>query len=235
MGSKAEDTLTISQAARLLGVSARSVRSLCKEGRIQPEHTPGKVRGSIRFRKADLLALVETNWKKLDFPKVAKMSAQALAEIKTLRKRVDQLSALLGVDQEELSLEEDDLATLYATAQDTVANDISHSHQKVMWWARRMYSMTEEYLHLMEKAVEDPEPWRPFLTLVQTLCVNSPREEFPGDKKLEAAYAYLNVARKHLRQVSYFYVRTFNGEHLAARMFPKKEFDEEIVTLLMPH
>jgi len=238
MGSKPveskADLLTIKQAANILGVTSRTVRSWCSTGRLQPVHISGGVRQTIRFRRSDILAMADTKLRNLTFPEVASIATRNQAELSTLSKIVERISFVLGLDHEPLKLDEDSVLHEYTLAKEIPDEEIEYLAEDILKWARYLYSITEEYLLLVKDYTGDEEPWRPFLMAARHLCSNAPRDEFDSDKELESAYAYMELARRHIMHVSYFFVRINNGDRIATRMFPRKDWDENVIGHLCP-
>jgi hypothetical protein len=95
--------------------------------------------------------------------------------------------------------------------------------------------VTEEYLHLAAQVTGESEPWVPYMEAAQKLYEDAPRDRFAARKDLEVAYAYISAARRHLRQVAFFYIREVHGGRRAHRAFPEVSVgdrDDQIINLI---
>jgi excisionase family DNA binding protein len=75
--TEADELLPVTEAARLLGVSASSLRNYEKQRLIVSHRTPG---GHRRFRRGDVEALVDAGSRRLAENEAAKLPGKTLAE-----------------------------------------------------------------------------------------------------------------------------------------------------------
>lgn len=166
----------------------------------------------------------------------AATALRALVHAVRAEKRLDRIERLLGVDTTYLPTDIASIKDFTRRCYDTVAEPTELLEaEEVLTWAYELANVTEEYLHLVEKLVGEKEPWVPFMLAAQNLYERAPRERFCMRKDLEASYAYVRAARRHLRQVAYFFVQARYGNKTASRAFPEcgmDQRDEEIINLL---
>lgn len=234
MGS--EDLLTAQQVAGMLGVTTDMVQKLVRQGLLKPQYQGTSLVAPRLYRETDVAALVEAREAKLDLPTVAAIARQAYTASRSLERVVKQLLELLGADVPLLKLGKDDVLSLCAKVDDALEQEFPPEAREVLDWAKIFYAIGEEYFELVASQLGDEEPWKRFLDLGQKLSREAPRKSFMIDKELEAAYGYLEVARRNLRNSSFFYIRNRHGRKTASDLFPEVKGDkhEDIITLAFP-
>jgi len=230
---KTPDTLVShKEAASMLGVTVRALRWVLQNGALQRSEVAGKV------RLTDVSDLARHISKGFDLPRVASLTIKALVSANRAERRLDFIEELMGIERDQLELTEEAVATLHQNTKDLLleyTDDLEAD--EVMEWARTFANITEEYLKAVQYMLDDDEPWHAYISAAQKLYVHAPRSRFWARKDLESAYAYLGSARRHLRQVAYFYIR-HSGKRtkaIANQLFPEmqgEEVDEQIIDLI---
>jgi len=229
-----EETMGTNEAASLLGVSVRTIREYVSQGLLRPlkGSGPGKVLVSLQ----DVSAMAGTILNGFDFVKVAKTAIHALVSSTRAERRLDRVEALLGVDSAHLETTEEAVLSFYHQSVDLLADYVEDMPpEEVLDWAYKLSNVTEEYLTAVKLHTGNQEPWVPFMDAAQKLYDCAPRASFRYRKDLEVAYGYISAARRHLRQVSYFYIRKEHGAYQARDAFPEmslKPRDERILQLI---
>lgn len=227
-----EDLLTTQEAAKMLGVPIRALKTLIQKGVLEPEVGDTKKRG---FRLSDLSALAQALSKKMDLSSIGHMALKALAIATRADRKINQLYEAVGFRVLDLPLEEASAVALYQRTQEALFQ-MEFSPDEVTEWARVFLAMSEEYLKLLELYTESEEPWKVFMDLGAHLSEAAPVEKFTYRKDLEAAWGLLRVGRNHLRQVSYFYARQKLGARKAGQLLPDAQLSttETVLNLLFP-
>jgi hypothetical protein len=230
-----DERITAKEAARMLGVTTRMVRYWTRKGIIRPFKPGGSVSAVPMYLRTEIDALLEARSKKVDLQTVATMARQAHVSSRQLERTVSRLLEIIGANIPMLSLKEENVHALYLQVEDALEQDYQPPADEVLEWARIFYAVGEEYLGLIEEVVEDEEPWAKLLELSNSLSVRAPRDLFSGDKELEAAYGYLEMARRNMRNVAYFYIRNRHGSRAASGAFPGTgDITEEVIALAFP-
>lgn len=218
------------EAARILSVSTRTVERMAKQG-VLPSTQEGL------FRLSDLSAVSEVlvDGGKFDLASLAQAAIKATVTARRAEKGLEQLSVLLGLDLPELPMEQEEVLALYVKASE--ANKLGVEDPRatdILEWSRTFLAVTEEFLDLVSVYTSSQEPWRVFMELAQELSQRAPKARFPGERDLAAAYSCLNLSRRNLRQVAYFYVRGKKGKRFADKLLPDAELDphEQVLNLL---
>jgi hypothetical protein len=235
MGSTREDLITAEEAAESLGVSTAMIHKMTTRGLLSPVDF-GKRRLKY-FRRAEVAAVASIRMTKLDLATTANMAVRALALAQSNDRRLDELSSILGLQGTSLSLEENEVVALFIKTQDALKEDCAPTASEIREWAKVFLRISEEYLRVVVLHTAAPEPWKPFMLLGEKLAEEAPREKFSKDDLLTASYGFLEVARRHLRHVAYFYIRNERGAPTANKKFPNVEggVDELMIGLLFLH
>jgi hypothetical protein len=227
-----EETVTTEEAARLLGVSERSVRNYADQGILRRFGESNKLLVSLK----DILSLSSMLSKCFDFTTTAKTALRALVSAVRAERRLERVEMLLGIDSSVLGTDEADVLEVLTTCASTMTDFTEDlTAQDILNWSYLLSNVTEEYLNLVDLYTANSEPWVPFMEIAQKLYESAPRENFGHRKDLEVAYAYLTAARKHLRQVAYFYIRGKYGKtkaHAAMPDMTSGERDNTIIELI---
>ncbi len=230
MGSDA--LIDPTEAGQLLGVTREHVHHLVRSGMLRPRYAKERGRQApMRFHREEVAALVETREKKTyDLQKIAGQAAQAFAMARQLERRVELLENFLGRMTWPLETDEESVVALYARAQDA-QQEPDTSIAGVMDWARTFIAMGDEYLDLTEAFTGDENCWKVFKDLSDIMIFAVPRDRINFDRELEAAYGYLDVGRRHLQTMSFFYIRNRFGNHVAKELLDVESCHEEVLSL----
>jgi hypothetical protein len=107
---------------------------------------------------------------------------------------------------------------------------------ELVFWARTLHAVDEEYLDRVRTVTEDEQPWQKLMSAAQELCRRAPTGKFEADRELAQACGYVEAARRNLRNVCYFYVRTRRGARKAELAFPnaRQDVHERVLSLVYP-
>jgi hypothetical protein len=105
----------------------------------------------------------------------------------------------------------------------------------VFHFAKELLSLTEEYVRLAAHHTGDGEPWRVYLEACEKICRLAPSERLLYDHELATAYGYIISARRHVRSVAYFYVRSEYGREVADKSFIGDNAFDPVITTLFPN
>lgn len=236
MGSEREDLITSEEAAELLNVHVSMIHKMSTTGLLSPVMLRGNKRVQRFYRRSEIAAVASLQLMKLDLSTAANIAIRALAQAQTNERRLEEVRALLGLTGGTLSLREQEVVALHIKVQDDL-NAGRASAEEVRDWAKIFLSISEEYLKVVAHHTAAEEPWKAYMLLGDKLSEEAPRGMFSTDKMLEASYSLLEASRKHLRQVSYFYVRNNDGRSAASAQFPgvNGDIDEVLIGLLFLH
>lgn len=219
------------ESAKRMGITTRAFNKRVHAGHVIPADFKGE-RNSARFREEEIFALRKAIDEKFDIPTLAGSTAVSYALARSTAERVDRLYELLGVNHQRLSYEQDDVRALYESAQHTAGQDTSGMEGiRIYEWSKKLNAVDEPYLDLTRRITGEAHPWEAFLRLAQKMMEKAPTHKYVSDKKLASAYGFLDAARRNLRYISYFFVRTYESKDEADRLFPNAA-DDEILSLL---
>lgn len=238
MGSTADDEMPASEVAKILNVDIRTLQGMVRRGLLQPAAKRRTVTASTPFRADEVAAFADVRFKKLDLGFVASMAMRAYVISKANERRIDRVSDLLGLDLPALETDEDSVVRLFIEAQEhELPERVLPPLEEVRRWATVLFSIDENYLRLVEHHTGCTEPWEPFFELAQRMLEAAPARSTIRSRELEAAFAYLEAARRHFRGVMYFFYRARHGQRAADRAFPEmtdRGVDAEMAALLYP-
>jgi hypothetical protein len=232
MGRKTqtEDLVPKDEAARILKVSVRTIERMAKQGVLE-------VVGDGLFRLSDLSAVSEVliDEGRFNIANLTHAVMKANVVARRAERGLEHINTLLGIDLPSLPMEQNDVIDLYLKADRMALVKLEElSAAEVLGWARTFLAITEEFLDLVSVYTSSQEPWRVFMELAKKLSMAAPKARFVAERDLAAAYGYLDLARRNLRQVAYFHVRTKKGKRFADRLLPDAELDphERVLNLL---
>ena len=237
MGSAGKELITAKEAAELLGITAGMVRKLARSGLLSPTLKNDGKKFRQFYDRSEISVLMGLRATKMNLPEVANTAVRALALAQINERRIDEVRSMLGMDIVPLSVEEQDVLLLYMKAQDARSEDRQPGAEEITSWARTLLSITESYLRVVSLHTGDEDPWKDFMLLADKWLGDAPREQFSTNRVLQAAYSLLEIGRRHLRQVAYFYSRSQHGRDAAGLKFPNVEggVDEVLIGLLFLH
>lgn len=228
-----DEILSTEQAADILGIDSRLVRSYIWRGVLKRVHGKGK---NIHVLLSDVASLASVLSTRFDFARVAQTAMKALVTTSHVALRLRRIEAMLGIDSSFLDTSEEAVVAFYCECVDIIGDYTQDMPaDEVLNWAYKLSNITEEYISATILHTGDQEPWQAFLSAAQKLYEAAPRERFRYRKDLEVAYGYVAAARRHLRQVTYFYLRKELGAKKTNDMFPEMtgaDLDEKIIDLI---
>jgi helix-turn-helix protein len=217
-----EEMVTVQEAADLLGVSVSQMNNIVRRGSIQPYSTDGRVTRHKRlFRLSDIAALREVRSKGYNLQGVLVESRHSAIETRALRRELDRVKFLLGIDIPSLPTDRDTLVALLLRAEDAIRELATQNPHELLGWARVLYAIGEAHLEAITYHTGQQEPWRVFLNLGRHLCLGQDFQRTIYDGELHNIYLLLNAGLRRARQAAYFHVRSLNGKTKAEEMFPE--------------
>jgi hypothetical protein len=205
------------EAARLLEMGRPAVDRLVKRGVLRTT-----MQGARHFfRLVDLEAFIEVRKRGTD-PEAAFFEArQAAMETRAMRKELDNLKFVLGIDTLGLGTDRDSVVSLLLKTEDALRGPPILEHEELLTWAKNLYSLSESHLEAITFHTDQKQPWRAFLALGRKLCSYEDMRSTRDDPELYTTYRLLNAALRHARQVAYFHIRGLYGKAYAARLLPE--------------
>lgn len=203
------------QAAELLGVTERQLKRLERNYHLRPSKTRPKA-----FLLDDVLALKEVRDNPPTYAQLAVMAKQADMRARGLERAVRQLLHVLHADVPLQDLSEEAVKALHLRMQEALQNPLQPTTEELHEWGRTFFGIGEEVLEAIELHVHDGEPWWLPLALSKRFLSEAPRDLVEKDPETRAAYQYLTMAQRTMREASYFYVRHKHGSRSASELFP---------------
>ena len=220
MGSN-QQYITTKEAAAMLGTSVAVVYWYVRKGMLK-SHTKQyntKSKRKHQFVRADieLLLAVKADRRGNTEPIAEAMLRATRAEAKCheLELRLNGLFDLMGSPYRVLDMSEDGIRTTYAMAANVRDDAAGLTVENAVQLAYAVYHIGEEYLTAVERVAKDPEPWVVFLQAIQHAVLQLRGND---DAAARAAHAYLCMAKRQLRDVSFEYVRRAHGFRAAERL-----------------
>lgn len=225
-----DDLLTHAEAAKRLDVTTRHLSHMVRQGHIQPA-VVGKRLADSKYREEDVNALLTLKTQRVTMPQVASLALRAHCLSLSTAERLAKICVFLGLENNQLRLDEDSVFELHVRVQDALSSDLTElGAGAIMEWAGVFNALDEAYLKLLEGYTQNASPWEPYLKLATALMAQSSAAK---DANERFAYTCLDGARRNLRHVSYFYVLTRSGARMANDLFID-EVDEEVIAQLYP-
>lgn len=224
------DLITSEQAAEILGVTTGRVRQMLRDGYLRSRlvgqaymYDPNEVHQLKEIRKTGV-TLVE----------IAARASRAEMIAYRLERQVTQLLNVIGADIPSVDLRQEAVVALHLKVEDASKSTRIPSIDELLEWAQVFQGLNEQYFHEVEQEFLTDEPWKPYIKLSNNLAKSMPQERLRKDLELNTAYNYLEMSRKHLRQVVFFYVRTTSNKRIAYRVIPEaaNDFHEDVFNLL---
>ena len=226
--------IDLNEASSILSVTKGQVSRYIRQGMLRPYYPKGRrLNAPVLLDKEEVSALAEVREKHgFDVRSVALQATQALAASRQMERRVERLERALGGKFKSLPLDEEGAISVYSRAleeQQFPRSDIDG----VMYWAEIFIAMGEEFLDVLEAYTEDEACWKVFTDLGQSMALSAPHEQLVYDVELKAAYGYLDVGRRNLRNVAFLYTRSRFGSRVANEKFNSiEECHEQILAIL---
>ena len=155
------------RAAALLGCSTRTVFRYLQRGLLQPAFD-GK---NIGVWEEDVQKLKKA--RELDVPTALdrELVLKLMAQVETLQAQMATVMRILDIKFEALNLSEPEYRVLHKMAEVySVEGWPPHAEQQ---WADTFLRVRFDDLEMLERATEDPHPWRSLLRLATSMHLNS--------------------------------------------------------------
>lgn len=209
------------EAANMLGISTRQLQRMVKQGTLKP-HPSSKSTAKLRlFRMSDISAIHEIRSKGSN-PEAAFVEArQAAMEVRILRKEVERMRVVLGLNMPVIDVDRDTVIRLLLEAEDALRELPTQDHEKLLYWSRVLHALTETHLEAITFHSSQKEPWRAFLNLGRHLLSGYNFSVTRYDLELNNIYLLLAAGLKSVRQVAYFHIRNLYGKEYAAKIMPE--------------
>jgi hypothetical protein len=228
--SPSEDLVSLPTAARMLGVTARTIHLMCRQGLLDPVYK--KPRGPKHFPVNEVAALAEVRHKKMDLPAVAALSMRAFVIAKANERRLDELFRLLGLRRKVLGTTTTEVVEVYEKAAAALEVERMPLIHELEDWAATFFAIDEAYLRLVISCTASEEPWKVFLDLATKYANNRKFEYFDAVPELRAAYDQLEAARRNLRMVAYMFCRETKGVSLANTVFGTRQVSDRLLDVM---
>ena len=232
MGSEQPELIDALSASKLLGVGRSEVQHMVRAGHLIPVYDEFLRR---RFRVTDVMQLRDLRQAcDLSLPQLGLVAIQARAIARDNAAKIRQLYTMFGADYRNLSREESDVRDIYVRARKRAVENRRFEVEEIMEWARVLMSIDEDYLVIINKLMQVHEPWRVFMDLAQAIWETARLSELRFDKEREAAFGFIGVGRRHMRNTAYFYVRNHEHVSIAKQKFPDsiQDYDQHIIDLM---
>lgn len=155
--------VTIAQAARLLGVSTRSIYRYTRRGVLQAR-CEGR---HIFIAEEDVAQMKKGRRDVVSTPLHRDIITKQQAEIQTLKSQMATVMRILNIRHDPLSMTLVEYDLFYRTAEQMSIEGWSPHVEET--WAEYFVRIRVEDLEKIELAVSDPHPWRPLLRLATTM------------------------------------------------------------------
>lgn len=226
---RSDGLLTRQETAEALGITIRHLYNVVRQGRLIPVDT-GDTKEEL-FREEEVHALVQARTRQVDLPGAIGLALQAHATARATQQRLDKLCHLLGFGVNRLNYEEEAVHCLHLKVRDTKHGGVADLETgAIMEWASIFHGIDESYLRIVEDYTLDVSPWSSYLELANEIMKYASQAT---EMNTRFAFSCLDSARKHLRHVAYFYVRTKLGQDVAQMAFDET-VDDEIIGQLYP-
>lgn len=213
-----DDLVHLFDAARHLGIETRALRKLVKQGLLDPIRKHGKT----YFRISDVNLAAHAIHKGVNVVTAMETAIKALALAEKLQKKLHDLMTAFGVADEAFHLLTDSEVLLgWEVAIDGMEKRFEKlPADEVIRWTRFIYRVDVEFLIRAGYLMNTKEPWLPFVNLARAILSDVPQVCEP---EVSAAYTYLEVAARHLREAAYLFCRAMYGENVANLTFPDEK------------
>jgi hypothetical protein len=215
-----DELVDAAQAAAMLQTSVSRVHQLTKSGVLRPK-TKTRLLKDRRFRVTDIASFIEIR-RKGSNPEAAFVEArQAAMEARSLRREVERIRFVIGLDMIPLGIDRDTVVSLLLKTEDTLRGPPVRDPEELLTWARTLHSLTETHFEAITFHTDQKEPWRAFLALGRKICAGENVLNTRDDPELYSLYRLMNMALRRVRQTAYFHIRDQHGEGRATRMLPE--------------
>lgn len=224
------ELISSEEAAEILGVDRRQVTRLTKDGMLRAK----LISGANMYDPNEVLQLREIRSTNLSLVEVAARAARAEMTAYRLEQQVSKLLDVIGANIPSADVRKDAVVALHLRVEDELKNKSPVTVGDLMFWAQTFQSLSEEYFHVVAKEFETEAPWKPYLDLSNLLLQKTPHARMRTDLELSTAHNYLELARRGMRQVMFFYVNTTSNKRIAHRLFPEslKDVHEDVLSMV---
>ncbi len=205
------DYVDKSEAAKLLGVSVRTVDNMIHKNVVVPHSFTGS-RKAV-FLRADILALLRASSDGLDLMQVKSLALAALSTSRRNEQRMVELYEHLGMELLPLARDAHSVRALYEEARLGVEPSRVHDADWLQCWTNAFFSMDEVYLELVTHLTGDVEPWVVFHDFANGILNEL------DSYGLARPVRIFRASRNHLRHVSYMHCRRTKGAEAAGIVF----------------
>ena len=230
MYSPTMELISSEEAATILGVNRRQVTQLTRDGLLRAK----LVGNANMYDPSEVHQLKEIRSSNLTLAEVAARAARAEMTAYRLERQVARLIDVIGANIPSADLSRDAVVALHLKVEDELKSRCVPTVEDLMYWAQTFQSLSEEYFHMVAKEFETEEPWSFYLQLSNQLLKRTPNGLLKKDLELSTAYNYLEMTRRGMRQVMFFYVRTTANKRFAHRLFPESLGDvhEDVLAMV---
>lgn len=224
------DLISSEEAAKILGVTKNYLHHMSRDGYLR-SHLVGQ---SYLYDPNEVHELKEVRKNGITLAEVAARASRAEMIAYRLERQMSRLLNIIGADIPSVDLRPEAVVALHLKIEDASTCTRIPSIEELLEWAHIFQSLNEQYFHEIEREFLTDEPWKLYIKLSNNLAKNMPFDKLRNDLELTTAYNYLEMSRKHLRQVIFCYVRTTSNKRIAYRVIPEaaNDFHEDVMSLL---
>jgi len=195
------EELTHLQTAEVLGITARQLYNIVRQGRLFPINRSAR-QAEMRFRAEEVYALLSVKDRRLDLADTTNLAVQAHALSRSTMRRLDRLVRFMGLEINRLDYNEDAVYHLHTKVLRSLKEDLSElTAEEVLEWATTLNAIDESYLRIIESYTLDSSPWSKYLALANAVFDQTPVSVIKAVGS-STAYACLDFARKNLRRTA---------------------------------
>lgn len=227
-----DDLVTVKEAAEILEISEKQVRSYIRDGSLAAQYPEGrKLSAPTMIHREELAGLAEFLRSDMSIPKLMAIARRAHIASRSLERVVRRINAATGANVPIADLSKEAVVATYLQVEEALEEYKVRSPEEITRWSRVFLAAGEEYFEAVAQHTGDQQPWKKFLDLAVRI-----RKEAPvtiADTELSTAYGYFAAAARFMRQAAYFYVRNHHGLPVASSLFPETADDLVAPVLLM--
>ncbi len=210
--------ITVKEAASLLGLTEWTVRYHANRGHLHPRYPKDRgLQAPMMFHREEIAAAAEVWGKQLDYAGLMSRSVQAYALSRSLERRVQHLEELIDAKFTAAPTDEEDVRSIYLEAKDDLEAPPADP-ERLGYWTRFFMSVGEEFFDVLEAYTSNEKSWEVFHDLSRAIAEEAPLD-LSRDPELQAVYRGFERARRNLRQVIFFHLRSRHGSKDAMKMF----------------
>lgn len=215
-----ESVVTPVEAAKILGVSRATVYRYQRDGllRSAPESTVLRP----LYAKNDVEALASLREEPMSIIDMQKTILAERTARRAMERRLDRIERMLCIQSPVVGYDESEVLDVVERVHDSLKEPPTEVLE-IQDLCTLLFSLHEEFLHLVEVYTGNPEPWSPFLRLAQRVYEDGMRGVH--DQELVDAYAELSSARRAFRQTAFFYITNSRGREYACKVIEEAETD----------